>query len=299
MQTELTQFVQTMAPNQPLLLNVGCGRTYHDDWLNLDLDPSDDNVIAHDVTRGLPCPTESASVVYHSHILEHLKPEQGIELLKECYRVLKPGGILRVVVPDLERIAYLYLNIHEQAWKGETQAQKDYDWIKLELLDQMVRESSGGRMGRYMAAADIKNSDFVRSRVGDEFWVCRAPDREADEKPSRRNRLNNLTMNLREKLVRGWARFLLGDSAVSAIDEGLFRSRGEIHRWMYDRFSLRELCTNIGFGTFEVMTATTSKIEHFSEFDLDSVDDTVRKPDSLFIECCKSTTDSSTNRRIS
>ena len=299
MQSELSQTVTMSDTGQPQLLNIGCGRTHHDKWINLDLESTDANVMEHDVTRGIPCPSESISAVYHSHILEHLKPEQGIDLLKECYRVLKPGGILRVVVPDLERIAYLYLNIHEQAWQGKMQAQKDYDWIKLELLDQMVRESSGGRMGRYMAAADITNSEFVRSRIGDEFWVCRSLDQETDTKPTRLNRLNSFTYNLREKLVRGWARLLLGDSAVSAIDEGLFRSRGEIHRWMYDRFSLRELCTQIGFDTFEVMTATTSNIENFSVFELDSVENTVRKPDSLFIECRKNKPAFSTNRRAS
>lgn len=297
MQSELSQLVNMSDPGRPLLLNIGCGRTYHGDWLNLDLEPNDKSVIGHDVTKGIPCPSGSIAAVYNSHILEHLKPEQGINLLEECYRVLKPGGILRVVVPDLERIAYLYLNIHEQAWQGETQAQQDYDWIKLELLDQMVRESSGGRMGRYMAAADIQNSEFVKSRVGDEFWVCRSPDTATESKPSRLDRLNDLTQNLREKLVRGWARILLGNSAVSAIDEGLFRSRGEIHRWMYDRFSLRELCTKIGFDTFEVMSATTSRIENFCDFELDSAGKTVRKPDSLFIECCKKDTAFRTNRR--
>ena len=299
MQSELSQAVAMSGTGQPQLLNIGCGRTHHDEWINLDLESTDANVMEHDVTKGIPCPSESISAVYHSHILEHLKPEQGIDLLKECYRVLKPGGILRVVVPDLERIAYLYLNIHEQAWQGKIQAQKDYDWIKLELLDQMVRESSGGRMGRYMASADITTSDFVRSRVGDEFWACRSPDGKTDTKQTRLNRLNSFTYNLREKLVRGWARLLLGDSAVSAIDEGLFRSRGEIHRWMYDRFSLRELCTQIGFETFEVMAATTSNIENFSVFELDSVGNTVRKPDSLFIECRKNKPAFSTNRRAS
>ncbi|MCH2181945.1 MAG: methyltransferase domain-containing protein [Mariniblastus sp.] len=299
MQPELKSIDVFEATDSPSMLNIGCGRTYHPGWLNLDLRSTNPDVVEHDITRGIPCPSGTITAVYHSHVLEHLKPEQGVELLKECYRVLQPGGILRVVVPDLERIAYLYLNIHEQAWKGETQAQKDYDWIKLELLDQMVRESSGGRMGRYMAAADIQDSEFVRSRVGDEFWLCRSADSENGPKPKGRNRINRFSYNLREKLVRGWARFLLGDSAVSAIDEGLFRSRGEIHRWMYDRFSLRELCTNIGFETFEVMSATTSKIENFSEFELDSVGETVRKPDSLFIECHKTALPVSTNRRAS
>ena len=280
------------------MLNIGCGRTHHPEWLNIDLETTDPDVVEHDITQGIPCPSDSLSVVYHSHILEHLKPEEGHELLRECYRVLEPGGVLRIVVPDLEKIAELYLKMHEQAWAGDRQSQEDYRWIKLELLDQLVRECSGGRMGRYMATADLKNSQFVRSRVGDEFWVCRSPD---SGTPCRRRlgrRLALLTEQWREKFVRCVTRVFLGSDAVAAFDEGIFRSRGEIHRWMYDRFSLRDLCQQIGFDSFEVVTATTSKIDQFVDFDLDSTGNGVRKPDSLFIECRKNQMAGQANRRV-
>ena len=87
----------------PQCLNIGCGRRYHRAWTNLDLEANEPTVIRHDVTLGVPFDEGHFDAVYHSHVLEHLRPQQGRELITECYRVLKPGGLLRIVVPDLER----------------------------------------------------------------------------------------------------------------------------------------------------------------------------------------------------
>ena len=272
-------------------LNIGCGRQYHHDWINLDLETDDPNVLRHNVIHGLPFAENHFDVIYHSHILEHLKPENGANLMDECYRVLRPGGVLRIVVPDLERIASLYLEMHDQAWQGDDQSKVDYNWIKLELLDQLVREYSGGRMGRYMANPEIQNSDFVRSRVGEEFWICRSPEvleqGQQNTKLGWSQRIQAWFIGLRERLARRSVRLLMGRAAEEALDEGLFRSRGEIHRWMYDRLSLRELCEKAGFVDFRVMAGHQSQIENFQAYQLDVVEQVVRKPDSLFVECVK------------
>ena len=154
------------------LLNVGCGRRFHPSWTNIDLESSDPEVRQHDITAGLPFEDNHFDAVYHSHVLEHLDPAAGEALLDECFRVLKPQGVLRIVVPNLEQIATLYLNYHREAWSGDETAEVNYRWMKLELLDQLVRTHSGGRMGQYMASEGIKNLGFVRSRFGDEFYRC-------------------------------------------------------------------------------------------------------------------------------
>jgi SAM-dependent methyltransferase len=271
------------------LLNIGCGRHYDLRWENLDLASNDPNVMIHDVTRGIPFAADEFDAVYHSHILEHLKPELGEQLIAECYRVMKPNGILRIVVPDLERIAELYLQTHARAWQDESGAQTDYEWMKLELLDQLVRDHSGGRMGRYMANQEIKNSEFVRWRVGTEYEICRGLDRTGPRVLKRgwRSQVSQLTRSVREVAARLIVRCLLGRNGESALNEGLFRSRGEIHRWMYDRHSLRRLCAEQGFVDFRICGATESGIHRFAEFQLDTMGDLVRKPDSLFIECRK------------
>jgi SAM-dependent methyltransferase len=279
--------------DQPRCLNIGCGRRYHPAWTNLDLEVSDPSIIRHDVTRGIPFEEEQFDAVYHSHILEHLKPEQGRQLVAECNRVLKPGGLLRIVVPDLERIAKLYLQTHQQAWSGDEASSIDYNWMKLELLDQLVREKSGGRMGKYMANRKIRNSEFVHSRVGVEYSVCQQPLVTDARKRSLTERAAELTFGFRKRMARRFVRWMMGRNAESAFDEGLFRSQGEIHRWMYDRYSLRDLCQNAGFVNFRVCQADESQIDGFATFELDAVNGQVCKPDSIFIECEKPRTGSS------
>ena len=87
------------------MLNVGCGQRFHADWVNVDLVPADSSVRACDISKGLPFDDGQFDAVYHSHVLEHLDPAAGRALLAECLRVLKPGGVVRIVVPDLEQIA--------------------------------------------------------------------------------------------------------------------------------------------------------------------------------------------------
>lgn len=273
------------------LLNIGCGSTFHTAWRNLDLVPADRQIEAFDISRGLPCRDASLDAVYHSHVLEHLDVEEGRRLIGECFRVLRPGGVLRVVVPDLEQIARLYLELHQQAWEGDGAAREKYEWIKLELLDQMVRSRSGGRMGQFMAGLEDDRAGFVRSRVGVEYQVVKAslpvaqpaqPDAFSSRRSSSRAR-----PSIRSRLARWVVKRLEGPRKARLFDEASFRANGEIHRWMYDRVSLRDLCESAGFGDFQVCSAVTSQIPNFEHYGLDVRDGQVRKPDSLFVECVR------------
>src|SRR5580704_992300 len=82
-------------------LNLGCGDRFHPNWENLDFVPVDRTVKAHDLRRGIPYPDGCFDVVYHSHVLEHFSKVEAPQFLRECFRVLAPSGIIRVVVPDL------------------------------------------------------------------------------------------------------------------------------------------------------------------------------------------------------
>lgn len=62
----------------------------------------------YDLSYGVPLDDEAADFLYTSHFVEHLAPRQAARLLADCFRVLKPGGVLRVSVPDLEYAVSLY-----------------------------------------------------------------------------------------------------------------------------------------------------------------------------------------------
>ncbi|MEW6314478.1 MAG: methyltransferase domain-containing protein [Pseudomonadota bacterium] len=64
--------------------------------------------IHHDLSFGIPLQDAVADFVYSSHFLEHLYRRDGENLLCHAYRILKPGGVLRICVPDLEYAVALY-----------------------------------------------------------------------------------------------------------------------------------------------------------------------------------------------
>jgi predicted SAM-dependent methyltransferase len=112
---------------EEIKLNLGCGNHTPEGWVNIDYAFGarlakipffrtinkkiglfqmdwDDRIKIHDLRRTFPFGDGSVDVVYTSHTLEHFSKQEGERFLKECHRVLRPGGIIRVVVPDLEPI---------------------------------------------------------------------------------------------------------------------------------------------------------------------------------------------------
>ena len=63
-----------------------------------------------DATKHIPVPDDLAEVVYSSHMLEHLDREEAISFMREARRILKPNGIIRIVVPDLRHLVENYLD---------------------------------------------------------------------------------------------------------------------------------------------------------------------------------------------
>ena len=153
----------------PLVLNLGCGyqtseRCTNIDWsipvrlkaspvgrriapLVLDgvrregYDALSDNVLRHDLRKGIPFPDGSADAVYHSHLLEHLDREVVPVFLAEVLRVLRPGGVHRIVVPDLEADARAYIASLDEAAAGQRTAAEHEAAVRV-LIEQMVRREA-------------------------------------------------------------------------------------------------------------------------------------------------------------
>ena len=249
------------------LLNLGCGSHYHPSWINVDTRSTGSGVIAHDLNKSLVCEGGSFDVVYHSHVLEHLSRDQGSRLVSECHRVLKPGGIIRVAVPDLEQIARWYLKLLEESLDGVKESQDRYEWIKLELLDQMARNYSGGEMRKHWSKHPLPAESFVVERVGSEVL--------------------NVLDSIRRK-ERAGLQEQCNDTQLTATEVGEFRLSGENHQWMYDSYSLARLLQEAGFAEVRVCRADESIIPDFNGYLLDIEENSsVRKPDSLFMEAIK------------
>jgi predicted SAM-dependent methyltransferase len=79
------------------------------DWFTVDINMGSDLFI--DLSKTLPLPDNSIDMIYSSHLLEHFSyPNPMMNLLKECYRILKPNGVFDVCVPNAKIYAKAYLN---------------------------------------------------------------------------------------------------------------------------------------------------------------------------------------------
>ena len=122
----------------PERVNLGCGPDAPPGWLNVDgsmnawfthhkhlrrtlqlvgvINASNQGAnwklspLVHNLSKPLPFADNSVSAIYASHVLEHLYRSQALALISECNRTLRPGGTLRLVVPDLHSMVVEYLN---------------------------------------------------------------------------------------------------------------------------------------------------------------------------------------------
>lgn len=244
------------------MLNLGCGTQMNHAWSNIDFSPYarlarhrliahllqfcglisarqytdllklDRDIIVWNLKKGIPFADGTFDVVYHSHLLEHLERNEAPAFLKECWRVLKVGGVLRVVVPDLESMVVRYHNAMQRLDDGNCEAGDDHRKAINELFDQMVRREPGA-----------------------------------------------------QKTHPPLARFVQG------ILRGNPARTGELHRWMYDRYSLADLMQSVGFTEVREQSACSSYVAGWKQFDLDTkVGGAPHKPQSLYMESRKNGT---------
>ena len=91
-------------------LQLGAAENLRPGWLNTDLHGygHGDELLYLDVRKRFPLPDASFDFVFSEHMIEHLTYAEGQVCLRECFRVLRPGGTIRTATPSLERLARLY-----------------------------------------------------------------------------------------------------------------------------------------------------------------------------------------------
>ncbi|MBM3210890.1 methyltransferase domain-containing protein [Candidatus Poribacteria bacterium] len=99
-------------------LQIGSGMNAIEGWLNTDINPRK-GIIYLDAYKKLPFENNTFHYIFNEHFIEHLPYRMGEKMLKECYRILKPGGKIRISTPDLQFLIKLY-------GENKTQSQKEY-----------------------------------------------------------------------------------------------------------------------------------------------------------------------------
>lgn len=269
-----------------LLVNIGCGQVAHPAWLNLDSHPVGPHVSRCDLRRGLPCESGSVTMSYSSHVVEHLSPREAASFLVEQHRALMPGGIIRVVVPDLEAICTNLLRFVDESRRGVPGAEDRLAYTYLELFDQTVRTRSGGELLAMWRACPPGLEEFITSRSGPVLPTSTQPAIPAS-RPGFTARLARAWRRAREVALATVGFGLFGRAGWRAVREGLFRQRGEIHRAMYDEVRLARMLKTAGFRDVRRVGPTESGLPGFDAYELDAVNGRARKPDSMYLEARK------------
>jgi len=104
------------AAPKDLKLQIGCGRGLLDGWINIDVSPAP---LSLNALWGLPFPDGSVSRVFVSHLLEHLHYPHDVRFfLGELRRVVARGGVIRIVVPDIEQCIAAYSTNDRSFFEG-------------------------------------------------------------------------------------------------------------------------------------------------------------------------------------
>ena len=142
-------------------IHFGCGSDYKREWLNFDINKVADYWV--DARNPIKLKDCSAELIYSSHLVEHLEHHELIFHLRECYRLLKSGGILRLGIPDFRTIIVKYndndfLKTHKNIVPGEKFGIPDDLICYMDLVNRAFYE-----FGQHKTALDfIKINNLLR-----------------------------------------------------------------------------------------------------------------------------------------
>lgn len=106
-------------------LQIGCGDNLIKDWLNTDINPISNEVALLDASKEFPFKDNTFDFIFSEHIFEHLKFNDSCNMLSECFRVLKPNGVIRLAIPHVDFLFKIYQNpelqIHKEYVKWATE----------------------------------------------------------------------------------------------------------------------------------------------------------------------------------
>lgn len=137
------------------LINIGAGDWECPGWTNLDhssktyaVEQSRHNFVEYDIRNDkLPFEDMSVDAIFCSHVIEHIENEFVEQMLKECYRVLKPGAVARITCPDAEWLYNITKTGNRDFWiRRRAELRKSgIDFDNWNLINFLVREVAAPR----------------------------------------------------------------------------------------------------------------------------------------------------------
>lgn len=134
-------------------LQIGAGTNPLPGWLNTDLEPTSENVVYLNATEPFPFEAQMFDYVFSEHMIEHIPYKDGLTMVSEIFRVLKPGGMIRIATPDVLKIIGL-LN------PQKSEEQRQYlKWSTHKVMGLYSPELS--RLQRFRPEWNIDHSHFL------------------------------------------------------------------------------------------------------------------------------------------
>ena len=159
-------------------LHLGCGKLKLENFLNIDI-LSDTADMKLNFTNLSIFNNSNIDEIYISHALEHFKRKEIIDLILEWNRILKVGGILRIAVPDFEKVVKMYLknkNISELIGflSGGQRDEYDIHYVNFDIyiLEKLLKACGFDNIERYDAF------DFLG--IKDDYSKCYLPHMDFD-----------------------------------------------------------------------------------------------------------------------
>jgi predicted SAM-dependent methyltransferase len=165
----------TKKQNGPIMLNVGCGTDYKKGWVNVD-NNSDNNIknldLNWDLRNPLPYDDNSVDYIFNEHLVEHLEVDEARTVIKDLMRVLKPGGVLRIAMPNLEEVVDQYKKLPISKDPTIKRFKLTYIKTRAERINIAFREwghkwlYDPEELRRRLKEAGCKDKNIVRCKVG-------------------------------------------------------------------------------------------------------------------------------------
>ena len=144
-------------------LNIGSSNDIIPGWVNIDRNPGK-GVTVLDVRNGLSYHDNSVELIFSAHCIDHLSFNEVLNFLKECYRVLKIGGTIRITVPDMRKHIIHYLR-----WKIDNDDKIWIDYVTKDHIDNIYHGIDN--LFRILTQVDDDYGDHHSIFTHDILWL--------------------------------------------------------------------------------------------------------------------------------
>ena len=152
----------TIVMERKIKVHFGCGHYRLSGWINVDLDRSCKLDLVADLRQNLPFKSRSIDYIHSEDFVDQLELEKAYHFFEECHRILKEGGVMRVLTPDLHQFAKRYI----QGDKGLLKLWDEQIGVPLKTRNLCEVFNLGMRLGGHTFLYDEETLAYVLKECG-------------------------------------------------------------------------------------------------------------------------------------